>query len=63
MAADLHRSPVPDRPLPRPEPQLQPDGSVFPPVTPDPPAPPGYVSPVEESPTLDDPWRDGDDGV
>jgi hypothetical protein len=46
-----------------PEHQLQPDGTVFPPVTPDPPPPPGYVSPVEESPALNDPWRDDDDGV
>ena len=27
---------------------LQPDGSTFPPVTPDPPPPPGYVDPLEE---------------
>jgi hypothetical protein len=33
---------------------LRPDGSVFPPVTPDPPAPPGYVSPLDEAPHLDD---------
>lgn len=26
---------------------LQPDGSTFPPVTPDPPPPPGYVDPLE----------------
>jgi hypothetical protein len=32
---------------------LRPDGTVFPPVTPDPPAPPGYVSPLAESPVLD----------
>jgi len=34
---------------------LRPDGTVFPPVTPDPPAPPGYVSPVETSPILESP--------
>lgn len=28
-------------------PRLLPDGSTFPPVTPDPPPPPGYVSPLE----------------
>lgn len=39
---------------------LQPDGSTFPPVTPDPPLPPGYVDPLLEledrvrSPTSDD---------
>lgn len=26
---------------------LRPDGSTFPPVTPDPPLPPGYVAPIE----------------
>ena len=34
---------------------LRPDGTVFPPVTPDPPAPPGYVSPLDESLVLDHP--------
>ena len=44
---------------PRPEPlpsetsHLQPDGTVFPPVTPDPPEPPGYVSPLEGHADLD----------
>ena len=33
---------------------LRPDGTVFPPVTPDPPAPPGYVSPLDQAPHLDD---------
>ncbi len=33
---------------------LRPDGTVFPPVTPDPPAPPGYVSPLDGAPHLDD---------
>jgi len=38
---------------PRPEPvpsettHLRADGTVFPPVTPDPPEPPGYVSPLD----------------
>ena len=27
---------------------LMPDGTTFPPVTPDPPPPPGYVDPIEE---------------
>jgi hypothetical protein len=27
---------------------LRPDGTTFPPVTPDPPPPPGYVDPVAE---------------
>jgi hypothetical protein len=27
---------------------LRPDGTVFPPVTPDPPPPPGYVDPLSE---------------
>lgn len=30
---------------------LRPDGTTFPPVTPDPPPPPGYVDPIAE---LDD---------
>lgn len=28
------------------------DGTVFPPVTPDPPAPPGYRSPLDDHPVL-----------
>ena len=36
------------------DPRLQPDGTVFPPVTPDPPAPPGYVSPLDDAPELDE---------
>jgi len=32
---------------------LRPDGTVFPPVTPDPPTPPGYVSPVDGNPDLE----------
>jgi hypothetical protein len=31
--------------------RLRPDGTTFPPVTPDPPPPPGYVDPI---PDLDD---------
>ena len=27
--------------------RLRPDGTIFPPVTPDPPPPPGYVDPLE----------------
>ncbi len=34
---------------------LRPDGTVFPPVPRDPPAPPGYVSPLEDSSILDSP--------
>lgn len=33
---------------------LRPDGTVVPPVTPDPPDPPGYQSPVEEGSVLAD---------
>ena len=33
-------------PVPSATSNLQPDGTVFPPVTPDPPAPPGYESPL-----------------
>jgi hypothetical protein len=33
---------------------LQPDGSVFPPVTPDPPPPPGYADPLSDAEALDD---------
>ncbi len=32
---------------------LLPDGSTFPPVTPDPPPPPGYVSPLDPVPDDD----------
>ena len=35
-------------PVPSDTSNLRPDGTVFPPVTPDPPPPPGYVSPLEE---------------
>ena len=34
---------------------LRPDGTVFPPVTPDPPAPPGYVDPLADAAALDQP--------
>ena len=27
---------------------LQPDGTTFPPLTPDPPPPPGYIDPLQE---------------
>lgn len=59
----LPRTPIPTsaNPMPNPTPSpdrttshLQRDGSVFPPVTPDPPAPPGYVSPLDNAPALDD---------
>ena len=33
---------------------LQDDGTVFPPVTPDPPVPPGYRSPLDDSAALQD---------
>ena len=33
---------------------LRPDGTVFPPVTPDPPAPPGYVDPLAGTGGLDE---------
>ena len=36
---------------------LRPDGSTWPPVTPDPPPPPGYVDPLE---ALDDVLDDGE---
>lgn len=35
-------------PQPSPTPQLLPDGSTWPPVTPDPPPPPGYVDPLSD---------------
>ena len=38
--------------------RLQPDGTTFPPVTPDPPPPPGYVDPLEG---LEDPSPPGDE--
>ena len=39
--------PVHPQPVPSDTTHLQPDGTVFPPVTPEPPAPPGYRSPVD----------------
>ena len=39
---ELHPDPVPSATT-----NLQPDGTVFPPVTPDPPPPPGYVAPLD----------------
>ncbi len=51
------------RPQPSSPTTLRPDGTVFPPVTPDPPEPPGYVSPLERSLVLDDLARTIRDGV
>ena len=51
----LHPDPVPSQTT-----HLQPDGTVFPPVTPDPPAPPGYVSPLEGIPEVEEVVQDGD---
>jgi hypothetical protein len=51
----LHPDPVPSQTT-----HLQPDGTVFPPVTPDPPAPPGYVSPVEGIPDVEELVREAD---
>lgn len=48
----LHPEPVPSNTT-----HLRPDGTVFPPVTPDPPPPPGYESPLD---TLPDVEVDGD---
>lgn len=45
---------------------LQPDGTTFPPVTPDPPAPPGYEPPAVPDPVAppDEPVEgEGEDGV
>ena len=50
-------------PQPSPTTNVRPDGTVFPPVTPDPPEPPGYVSPLERSPALDDLARTIRDGI
>ena len=46
----LHPEPVPSATS-----HLRKDGTVFPPVTPDPPPPPGYQSPLDDSPQLDAP--------
>jgi hypothetical protein len=43
-----HPEPVPSNST-----HLQPDGTVFPPVTPDTPPPPGYRSPLDEFPDVD----------
>jgi hypothetical protein len=40
-------------PVPSDTSNLRPDGTVFPPVTPDPPDPPGYVSPLDGTALLD----------
>ena len=42
-------------PVPSTTSHLQEDGTVFPPVTPDPPPPPGYHSPLDDAPQLDSP--------
>jgi len=40
--------------------RLRPDGTTFPPVTPDPPPPPGYVDPIADlDAALEDPSEDG----
>jgi len=45
------------------ESRLRPDGTTFPPVTPDPPPPPGYVDPIAElDAALESPADDGSDG-
>ena len=45
------------------ESRLRPDGTTFPPVTPDPPPPPGYVDPIAElDAALEAPADDGSDG-
>jgi hypothetical protein len=44
-----HQEPEPTSP------RLRPDGTVFPPVTPDPPPPPGYVDPLTEGSPLNEP--------
>lgn len=41
--------------------QRRPDGTIFPPVTPDPPFPPGYEEPVIPEPSVaDDEQHKGD---
>ena len=47
------RDPLHPEPVPSTTTNLRPDGTVFPPVTPDQPSPPGYQSPS-------DPLLDGD---
>ena len=49
------------------ESRLRPDGTTFPPVTPDPPPPPGYVDPIADldaamKNVLDDAAHDGSGG-
>ena len=51
-------SPFHPEPVPSNTTHLQPDGTVFPPVTPDPPPPPGYESPLDPFPDDD---VDGDE--
>jgi hypothetical protein len=50
---DENRNPLHPEPVPSNTTHLQTDGTVFPPVIPDPPPPPGYESPL-------DPLPDGD---
>ena len=40
------------------ESHLRPDGTIFPPVTPDPPLPPGYEPPPDVNPTIAEPAED-----
>lgn len=47
------------RPMHQHESHLQPDGTTFPPVTPDPPPPPGYVDPLAELEVAEPPQGDG----
>ena len=51
-------SPFRPEPVPSNTTHLRPDGTVFPPVTPDPPPPPGYQSPLDTFPDDD---VDGDE--
>jgi hypothetical protein len=48
MVMEFHRS------------HLQPDGTTWPPVTPDPPPPPGYVDPVADLDNAPEPPDDAD---
>jgi hypothetical protein len=41
------------QPVPSITSHLRPDGTVFPPVTPEPPEPPGYVSPLDNQAELE----------
>jgi hypothetical protein len=50
---DENSSPLHPEPVASNTTHLRPDGTVFPPVTPDPPPPPGYVSPLDTLPDGD----------